>query len=57
MNNNQKKYILYGAASIGNIAKGTLEKCGVEIIGYIDKRAHEIASYNGLPVWEMDAAF
>lgn len=49
-----KKCILYGAASIGNLAKKSLEKCGFEILGYIDKRAFEMSSYNELPVWGLD---
>ena len=49
-----KKCILYGAASIGNLAKGSLEKCGFEVLGYIDKRAFELVFYNGLPVWELE---
>lgn len=48
------KFILYGAAAIGNIVKESLEKCGYEIVGYIDKRAFELREYNGLPVWEID---
>ena len=49
-----KKCILYGAASIGNIAKQSLENCGIEVLGYIDKRAFELQEYNGLPVWELE---
>jgi hypothetical protein len=47
-------YILYGAASIGNIAKESLEKSGFSVIGYIDKRAFELSSYNDLPVWSLE---
>lgn len=50
-----KKCILYGAASIGDLAKNALEKCGFRILGYIDRRAFELESYNGLPVWEIQA--
>lgn len=49
-----KKYILYGAASIGNEAKNALEKCGGKVVGYIDKRAFELTEYNGLPVWGIN---
>lgn len=49
-----KQYILYGAASIGDAAKDSLEKCGANIIGYIDRRAFELPEYNGLPVWGME---
>lgn len=48
------KYIIYGAAAIGNMAKEAIEKCGLEVIGYIDKRAHEIEQYNNLPVWSVE---
>ena len=49
-----KHFIIYGAASIGNLAKNALEKCNAKIIGYIDKRAFELESFNQLPVWEID---
>ncbi len=49
-----KKFIIYGAAAIGNIAKGSLEKSGGQILGYIDKRAYELETYNQLPVWSVD---
>ena len=45
-----KHFIIYGAASIGNLAKNALEKCNAKIIGYIDKRAFELESFNQLPV-------
>ncbi len=48
-----KKFLLYGAASIGGIVKDTLESCGYDVVGYIDKRAHEMKQYNGLPVWSL----
>lgn len=54
MVNDNKNYILYGAASIGNIAKKTLESMGLKVIGYIDQRAYELPIYNGLPVWGLD---
>ncbi len=50
-----KNYILYGAASIGNIAKESLEQCGLQVVGYIDKRAFELSVYNELPVWGIDS--
>lgn len=49
-----QNYVLYGAASIGNIAKKTLEEAGLNVIGYIDKRAYEIQIFNNLPVWSLD---
>lgn len=54
MDNGRKNYILYGAASIGNIAKSTLEAMGVKIVGYVDRRAYELSMYNGLPVWGIN---
>lgn len=48
-----KQFLLYGAASIGGIVKDALESCGYEVVGYIDKRAHEMKQYNGLPVWSI----
>ncbi len=49
-----KKFIIYGAAAIGNLAKISLEKCEMEILGYIDQRAYELKIYNHLPVWSLD---
>lgn len=48
-----KKFLLYGAASIGGIAKDVLESSGYDVVGYIDKRAYEMKQYNGLPVWNI----
>lgn len=48
-----RKFVLYGAASIGGIVKDILESCGYEVLGYIDKRAHEMKQYNDLPVWSI----
>lgn len=48
------KLLLYGAASIGKIAKEILEKQGFDVIGFIDKRAYEMESYCGLPVWDIE---
>lgn len=50
-----EKYILYGAASIGDLAKESLEKSGLEVIGYIDKRAFELSEFNGLRVWSIES--
>ena len=49
-----EKYILYGAAAIGDLVKDSLEKNGLEVIGYIDKRASELSEYNGLMVWSIE---
>ncbi|MCM1251842.1 MAG: hypothetical protein NC321_03405 [Clostridium sp.] len=54
MKKRRNNYILYGAASIGDIAKTSLEKCGLNVIGYIDKRAYELSEFNGLPVWKVN---
>lgn len=55
MSNIQKKYLLYGAASFGTLVKGILEECGIKIVGFIDQRAYEMTSYDGLPVWGIDS--
>ena len=49
-----KKLILYGASSIGRLAKQTVEELGYNVVGFIDKRADEISSYMGLPVWKLE---
>lgn len=49
-----RKYVLYGAAAIGNLVKEALDKCQQETIGYIDKRAFEVEKYNGLPVYSIE---
>lgn len=46
-----KKYVLYGAAAIGGLAKESIEKTGDVVIGYLDKRAQEISEYEGLSVY------
>ncbi len=51
----QKKYLLYGAASFGTLIKGVLEQSKIKIVGFIDQRAYEMASYDGLPVWGIDS--
>lgn len=50
-----KSCIIYGAAAIGDLVKVSLEKCGFPIIGYMDKRAFELKSYNELPVWSVES--
>lgn len=49
-----KSYIIYGAAAIGDLVKVSLEKCRFHVTGYIDRRAFELKSYNGLPVWSLE---
>lgn len=44
---------LYGAASIGIIVYNNLIKNEIKINGFIDKRAKEIKSFCGLPVYEL----
>ncbi len=51
----QVDFILYGAASLGGIARNALEKGGFHVAGYIDRRAYELREYKGLPVWSMDS--
>lgn len=48
-------FILYGAASLGGIARHALERGGFHVAGYIDKRAFELSSYKGIPVWGADS--
>ena len=45
---------LYGAASIGKIVFDSISRAGCKIIGFIDKRADEISSFCGLPVFKSD---
>lgn len=47
-------FIIYGAASIGDIVRDRLEAHHLNLLGYIDKRAHEIKQYNQLPVWNLE---
>lgn len=49
-----KKYVLYGAAAIGGLAKKAIESMGDVVIGYIDRRAFELNEYNGVPVYSPD---
>lgn len=49
-----KKYVLYGAAAIGGLAKRAIESMGDAVIGYLDRRAFEINEYNGVPVYAPD---
>lgn len=48
-----KEIILYGAASIGNLAFDWFEDAGFHVAGYIDKRGSEIDSLRGRPVYSL----
>ena len=48
-----KEIILYGAASIGNLAFDWFEDAGFHVAGYIDKRGNEIDSLRGRPVYSL----
>lgn len=52
--NYNSKLILYGAATIGNIFHKKLSDAGFNIIGFIDKRAYELATFCEKPVWNLD---
>lgn len=51
--NKIKRVLLYGAASIGMLIYNVFEENNFEIIGYIDKRAKEMDSFMGKPVWSL----
>lgn len=51
---NGKEIILYGAASIGNLAFDWFENAGFHVAGYIDKRGNEIDSLRGRPVYSIN---
>lgn len=48
-----KEVILYGAASIGNLAFDWFENAGFHVAGYIDKRGDEIGSLRDRPVYSI----
>lgn len=48
-----KEIILYGAASIGNLAFDWFEDAGFHVAGYIDKRGSEIDCLRGRPVYTL----
>lgn len=47
--------ILYGAATIGKLMYNRLMTQSYNVIGFMDKRAIEISSYCGLPVFSIDS--
>lgn len=49
-----KGIILYGAASIGLLSYEALVSLGYNIVCYIDKRADDIRSFQGLPVYRIN---
>lgn len=46
-----KEILLYGAASIGNLAFDWFEENGWHVAGYVDKRGHEIKRFRDRPVY------
>lgn len=48
-----KNYILYGAAGFGRLIGNSLKECGINVVGYVDKRAFELSTWNNLPVWSI----
>ena len=50
----ESKVALYGAATIGHILNQRLQKQGIDIIGFIDKRAEELVAFDGKPVYAID---
>lgn len=53
--NQQSNIIIYGAATTGSLLVDRLEKEGLKIKGFIDKRAYEIESLKGYPVWSIES--
>ena len=49
-----KKALIYGAGSVGQVASGTLDRAGMIIAAYIDRRADVIWEHNGKPVFHPD---
>lgn len=45
------RIVLYGAASTGLIFKRILEKHGLNVVAFLDKRAEEIETFEGIPVY------
>lgn len=52
--NKYTSIILYGAAAIGKIMYEKFTKNNYHIVGFCDKRADEIGTYMGLPVWSIE---
>lgn len=45
------RIVLYGAASTGLIFKRILEEHGLNVVAFLDKRAEEIETFEGVPVY------
>lgn len=50
---NDKEILLYGAASIGNLAFDWFENAGFHVAAYLDKRGNEIDSLRERPVYSI----
>ena len=48
------KIVIYGAATTGAIIYSAFAREGFDVIAFVDKRADEIDSYYGLPVWSLE---
>ncbi|MBQ1871552.1 MAG: hypothetical protein II147_05175 [Lachnospiraceae bacterium] len=48
-----KEIVLYGAASIGNLAYDWFTNAGFTVVAFIDKRGAEIDSLRGIPVYSL----
>lgn len=46
--------IIYGAATMGSILLDRLNSMNVHVKGFIDKRAYEIKTLKGYPVWDIN---
>lgn len=49
-----KKIVIYAAGATSTLISKSLEKMGLEVDGYIDKRANEISTMNGKPVRTLE---
>lgn len=49
-----KKVLIYGAGSVGRVVSDTLDKTGIVIAAYIDKRADVIQENNKRPVFDLN---
>ena len=49
----EKKILLYGAATRGNILLDIFQRKGYQVTAFVDQRAHEIKTYCDLPVYTI----
>lgn len=49
----EKKILLYGAATRGNILLDIFQRKGYQVAAFVDQRAHEIKTYCDLPVYTI----